>query len=94
MPLLSCGKWINAARFENYRAQNGRMDVRFCTLNNFSGSGITAVFIIFQGGTPPKIFKVSSQSRKSEFRVFSMVHLNIDNFDVLNQFQQNKVLWI
>ena len=24
--------------------------------------------------------KVSSQSRKSEFRVFSIVHLNIDNF--------------
>ena len=24
--------------------------------------------------------KVSSQSRKSEFRVFSMLHLNIDNF--------------
>ena len=25
-------------------------------------------------------FKVSSQSRKSEFNVFSIVHLNIDNF--------------
>ena len=37
--------------------QNGRMDLRFCTLNNFIGSGITAVFIIFQGGTSPKIFK-------------------------------------
>ena len=39
-------------------------------------------------------FKVSSQSRKSEFKVFSVVHLNIETFDVLNQFQQNKVLWI
>ena len=28
----------------------------FCTLNNFIGSGIIAVFIIFQGSTPPKIF--------------------------------------
>ena len=37
-----------------------------------------------------KTFKVSSQSRESEFRVFSIVHLKID---VLNQFQQNKVLW-
>ena len=26
------------------------------------------------------IIKVSSQSRKSEFRAFSIVHLNIDNF--------------
>ena len=40
------------------------------------------------------LIKVCSQSRKSEFRVFSIVHLNIHNFDVLNQFQQNKVLWI
>ena len=27
-----------------------------------------------------KTFKLSSQSRKSEFRVFSIVHLNIYNF--------------
>ena len=29
---------------------------------------------------PPTYLKVSSQSRKSEFRVFSIVHLNIYNF--------------
>ena len=32
------------------------MGLRFCTLNNFIGSGITVVFIIFHGGTPPKFF--------------------------------------
>ena len=35
--------------------------MRLCTLNDFIGSGIIDVFIIFQGGgggggTPPKIF--------------------------------------
>ena len=39
----------------------------------------------------PKL-KVFSQSRKSEFRVFSIMHLHICiTFDVLNRFQQNKV---
>ena len=28
----------------------------FCILNNFIGSGIIPVFIIFEGGTPSKIF--------------------------------------
>ena len=39
--------------------------------------------------------KVSSQSRKPEFRVFSMVQICITvdlPVDVLNRFQQNKVL--
>ena len=36
-------------------------------------------------------FKMSSQSRKFEFNVFSIMHLNGHNFDVLDQFQENKV---
>ena len=30
--------------------------MRLCNLKNFIGSEIVAVFIIFQAGTPPKIF--------------------------------------
>ena len=37
-------------------------------------------------------FKVSSQSRKFEFNVFSIIHLNGHNFDLLDRFQENKVL--
>ena len=35
--------------------------------------------------------KVSSQSRKFEFNVFSIIHLNGHNFDLLDRFQENKV---
>ena len=49
MPLLSSRKQTNAARQENYSVKRGRMEVRFCTLNNFIGSGIIDVFVIFQG---------------------------------------------
>ena len=36
--------------------------------------------------------KVSSQSRKFEFNVFSIIHLNGLTFDMLDRFQENKVL--
>ena len=36
-------------------------------------------------------FKVSSQWRKFEFNVFSILHLNCHNVDVLDRFQENKV---
>ena len=36
--------------------------------------------------------KVSSQSRKFEFNVFSIIHLNMAiTFDLLDRFQENKV---
>ena len=39
------------------------------------------------------VFKVSSQSRKFEFNVFSVIHLKMAiTFDVLDRFQENKVL--
>ena len=38
------------------------------------------------------VLKVSSQSRKFEFNVFSIIHLNGHNFDVLDRFQENNVL--
>ena len=37
-------------------------------------------------------FILSSQSRKFEFNVFSIIHLNGHNFDVLDRCQENKVL--
>ena len=37
-------------------------------------------------------FKVSYPSRKFEFNVFSIIYLNGHNFDVLDRFQENKVL--
>ena len=40
----------------------------------------------------PDRVKVSSQSRKFEFNVFSIIHVNDITFDVLNRFQENKVL--
>ena len=35
--------------------------------------------------------KVSSQLRKSEFNVFSIIHLMAITFDALDRFQENKV---
>ena len=38
-----------------------------------------------------RAIKVSSQSRKFEFNVFSIIHSNGHNFDVVERFQENKV---
>ena len=40
---------------------------------------------------PVRILTVSSQSRKFEFNVFSIIHLMAITFDLLDRFQENKV---
>ena len=73
---------------EDNVSQLGDYDGPFCEQQYTHGSCYISLFKFKSFDQ----FKVSSQSRKFEFNVFSIIHLNGHTFEVLDRLQENKIL--